>query len=426
MRRIGILVLLAASGGTARAAEPFRQTVTNTGRNINAPAFEISSRKPYPLTPGCPYSWSIRKRTLHGGRQEGVELIEVDNGKLLLIIIPTRGMGILSVAMDDLRLGWDSPVHGVVHPQFVNLQSRGGLGWLDGFSEWLCRCGLESNGHPGTDRFINHVGEEATMELTLHGKIANLPAQDVEVVIDREAPFRLHVRGRVAERMFHGPKLELVTDISTEAGSRSFRITDVISNQGSQPQEFQILYHINFGPPLLEKGSTFLAPVERVTPFNDHAAKCVRDYRDYAGPEPGFVEQVYCVRLSGDSHGRSLAVLQNRAKDRAVSMAFSLKALPYFTLWKNTAAEQDGYVTGLEPGTNFPNTRRIERQFGRVPRLAPGASHRTVLDFALHVGLEEVQAIAERVAAIQGNRPELVDDQPARVSGPVERVGKQP
>ena len=74
----------------------------------------------------------------------------------------------------------------------VKPKSRGGLGWLEGFNEWMVRCGLESNGHPGTDKFINNVGDEATMELTLHGKIQNTPASEVEVVVDREAPRVVH------------------------------------------------------------------------------------------------------------------------------------------------------------------------------------------------------------------------------------------
>jgi Domain of unknown function (DUF4432) len=89
--------------------------------------------------------------TLHGGKQEGVEVVVVDNGKLQFTVIPTRGMGVLSVTMGDVRLGWASPVKEVVHPRHINLQSRGGLGWLEGFNEWMVRCGLESNGHPGTD-----------------------------------------------------------------------------------------------------------------------------------------------------------------------------------------------------------------------------------------------------------------------------------
>jgi hypothetical protein len=211
-------------------------------------------------TPDCPIAWSIKKVTLHGGKQEGVDLVVVDNGKLQVAVVPTRGMGILWAKLGDVRLGWDSPVKEVVHPKFINLQSRGGLGWLEGFNEYVVRCGLEWNGHPGTDAFVNNVGETATMELTLHGKVGNLPAQEVEVVVDRAPPYRLHMRGRVDERMFYGPKLELWTDLSTEPGSDRFRIADTITNRGGQEQEFEVIYHCNHGRPLLEDGSTFLAP----------------------------------------------------------------------------------------------------------------------------------------------------------------------
>ena len=89
--------------------------------------------------------------------------------------------------------------------------------------------------------------------------------------------------------------------------------------------------------------------------------------------------------------------------------------MPFSTLWKNTAAEKDGYVSGLEPGTNFPNNRRIERKFGRVPKLAAGASRRFAIDFALHSGSDQVKAVSDRIAAIQGDRKPTVDDAPAKV-----------
>src|SRR5437868_7084588 len=140
-RIMGSIVLLACVAGPA-AAEPYRKTLISTGQNVRAGQGDITAKE---ATPGCPVAWSVRTRTLHGGKQEGVELIVVDNGKLQITVIPTRGMGVLSVAAGDVRLGWDSPVKDIVHPQFVNLQARGGLGWLDGFNEWLCRCGLENN-----------------------------------------------------------------------------------------------------------------------------------------------------------------------------------------------------------------------------------------------------------------------------------------
>ena len=145
-----------------------------------------------------------------------------------MTLVPTRGMGILRVVMGDLRLGWDSPVREVVHPKYVNLNARGGLGWLEGFNEWLARCGLEWAGHPGRDTFVNNVGEQAEMDLTLHGKVENIPASEVEVLIDREPRPRIRVRGRVDERAFYGPKLELWTEVSTEPGATTFRIDDAL------------------------------------------------------------------------------------------------------------------------------------------------------------------------------------------------------
>lgn len=406
---IPLLLMAALISPSASGAEPFRKTLISTSQNVHVDAWEVKTQE---AVPAGPAGGSVRKVTLRGGKQEGVDLIILDNGKLQITIIPTRGMGILHALMGDVRLGWDSPVQEVVHPQFIDLQGRGGLGWLDGFNEWLCRCGLENNGAPGPDRFINNVGDEAAMELTLHGKIANLPAQEVEVIIDRDPPYRMRVRGRVDEKMFYGPKLELETEISTEPGAPSFRIADVITNRGGQDQEFEILYHANFGPPLLEAGSRFLAPASRVTPINERAAKAIATYADYLGPTPGFIEQVYCLHPRADAQGRTLIMLQNRAADRGVSMAYAVNELPYLTLWKNTAHQAEGYVTGLEPGTNFPNHRSVERKFGRVPKLAPGASHRAAIEVGIHVGSSQVKRVADEIAAIQGARPPVLDPKP--------------
>lgn len=381
--------------------EPFRQTLTSAAENIHTAEWQVTNRTL--RLPGGP-PWSVRQRTLHGGSQEGVQVIEVDNGALRFTVIPTRGMGILKVESGKLRLGWDSPVKEVVHPKFINLQSRGGLGWLEGFNEWLVRCGLESFGAPGPDKFRTASGGEQTLDLTLHGKIANIPASEVEVVIDRTPPFRIRVRGRVDERMLFGPQLELWTEISTEPGATSFRVEDRVRNAGGSEQEFQLLYHVNYGPPLLEAGAGFRAALKRVTPANQHSAAGLRQFDTYAAPTPGFAEQVYFMEPSADAAGLTTVMLHNAAADLGVSMTFSLREFPSFTLWKNTGALSDGYVTGLEPGTGYPKPRQVEREAGRVPRLAPGEERSFVTEFAALASREEVAAVAKAIARLQGGR----------------------
>ena len=381
-----LLPLLATTG----AAQPARKLLISTSENLNPERVFLDSKA---VTPDCPVKWNVSLDTLRGGKQDGVRLVTIHNGKLRIVLIPTRGMGILDVTLTDpaakgkgdepLKLGWKSPVTEVVHPRHVNLNLRGGLGWLEGFNEWLCRCGLENTGQAGKDEIINNVGDKQTVDLTLHGKIANIPASEVEVIVEKKAPYRITVRGIVHEKMLFGPKLELIAEVSTEPGADTFRIEDTVINRGSQPQEYQILYHYNFGKPLLGEGAKLHVPVERVTPYNANAAKAVKTWNSFAGPAPGYVEQVYLMRPLADKNGRVNVLLHNPKGDRGVALQYAKKELPYLTLWKNTGHDDDGYVIGIEPGVSFPNMRKVERQAGRVPTLAGGASHRMRMDFTL-------------------------------------------
>ena len=355
---------------------------------------------------------SITQTTLHGGKQEGVELIRIDNGKLVITVIPTRGMSILSVESADMKLGWNSPVKDVVHPQYVDLESRGGLGWLEGFNEWMVRCGLEFAGHPGLDKFVTNTGDEAEMMLTLHGKIGNIPATDVKVHIGEQKPHRISITGTVHERLFYGPKLKLETTRVTDAGSDSFRIIDRVTNLGAYDQEFQLIYHANYGAPLLGKGAKVHVPAKRVAPMNAHAGKAIDDWATYKGPTKGFIEEVYLFEPLYDSDGTTLAVLQNAAGTQATEIRWSVLELPYLTVWKNTADERDGYVTGIEPATGYPFNRSVERAAGRLPKLAPGVTRQFALGFTLHSDKAGVDKAMARVRKIQGDAKLEVQREP--------------
>ncbi len=394
---------------TTAQANPHYQVLTSTKRDTHAESWQLKSSDLSGYKGDA--RWSINKRTLHGGKQEGVDLIEVDNGRLQFRVIPTRGMSVLDVTLGDVRLGWNSPVKEVVHPSHINLHDRGGLGWLDGFNEWMVRCGLSFAGHPGEDQFINNVGDEATMNLTLHGKIGNIPASDVIVVVDREAPYRIRIRGRVHEVSFYGPNLEIWTEISTVPGSNSFRIRDVITNKGAFDEEFQVIYHANFGRPLLGKGARMLSAAKKIVPFNENAAQAIDRQEVYSGPIKGFTEEVYKIYPKADEDGNTTAMLIDPAGGSGVMVSWPVEQLPYLTQWKNTAEENTGYVTGIEPGTGFPHNRSYERKHGRVPKLGPGQSRTFELDFSILSNVEEVKAAAAAVMELQGNNgPEIHKD----------------
>jgi hypothetical protein len=408
-------LLAQASVGLAQAAaedDAIRYVLLSAAANERREKFELSERDLPDLKTSTP--WSVTAETLHGGKQEGVERITIDNDTLQIVVIPTRGMSVLEVRHDELRLGWESPVKESVHPQFMNLERREGLGWLEGFNELMVRCGLEFAGHPGQDEFVDNTGATARMNLTLHGKIGNTPASEVELLIDREPPHRIRLRGVVHERSFYGPKLELVAEISTTPGADTFRIQDRVVNHGATEQEFEVIYHTNYGRPLLGEGARVVVPARRVEPMNDEAAKAIDGYATYAAPTKGFIEQVYLVTPYADPEGETIALLCNAAGDWGTSIRWSLKDLPYLTIWKNTAAIEDGYVTGLEPGTCFPFNRRVERQFGRVPKLAAGESREFTLEFGLYNGRDSVAQAEAAVAALGGDRPTQIEKSPPK------------
>ena len=123
---------------------------------------------------------------------------------------------------------------------------------------------------------------------------------------------------------------------------------------------------------------------------------------------------MYCVYPLADSSGKVSAVLMNRKKDRGVKLSWLLKELPVFTLWKNTTSLKEGYVTGLEPGTNFSYNRRIERQAGRVQKLAAGATHHSRVEFTVLNG-DQVTSEGKAIADFQRSHPATIETNPPEV-----------
>ena len=349
--------------------------------------------------------WKVSKKTLHGGMQEGVELLQVDNGKLQFTVIPTRGMSVLKVQCGEVSLGWNSPVKQVVHPSLIDLNDQGGLGWLAGFNEMMVRCGVEFAGHPGEDN---------GKMLTLHGRVGNIPASEVSVVVDDKEPYRIRVRGKVEEKMFKFGVFELWTEVSTVPGSNTIQFSDRLVNKSEYEKEYQIIYHANYGRPILEKDAKFVAPVKKVSPLDDYAAKDIGSYQTYLGPTKDYGEQVYCLEMNAESSGMTTVMLRDSKGKTGVAMNYNTKALPYFALWKNTDTETDGYVTGLEPATGYPYNRSVERKAGRVPKLKPGGE----VSFHVEISvLENEKAVTEtkkRIEQIQNGKNTEVSKSPPK------------
>ncbi len=374
--------------------------LTDTSTGTYARSFAIGPSD----VPGTADGFSVTRKTLEGGLRHGVELLEVDTGSSQLSIVPTRGMGIWKASIGGVPLEWKSPIRGPVHPAFVPLSDPSGLGWLDGFDETLVRCGLRSNGAPDFD-------SRGQLVYPLHGTIANRPAHVLRVSVDGDTG-QIQVTGVVDESRFLFQKLRLTSTITTRTGEHGFRVNDVVTNVSGQQAEIQLLYHFNVGPPLLGAGSRLVAPVQAVVPRDDVAARAIDSWDVYAAPRSGFAEQVFFLDLLPDRNGQTPVLLKNAPGTKGVCIHFDRSALPWFTLWKNTAAHADGYVTGLEPATNLPNPRSYEGRQGRVVTIGPGQSVAMQIDVRVQINASEIARVEQAIAAIQKDVPRHAYPQP--------------
>lgn len=377
------------------------KTLIDAPSNLNTANWSVSSaewaKKDSP-------QWRLTLRTLHGGRQEGTQVLEVETGAIRFTIVPTRGFEVWKAEAAGTRLGWESPVKEIVHPAFVKLTDHGGLGWLNGFGGWMVRGGLASFGSPVMD------GDQ---QLTLHGHVDYIPASHVSVRYEDGPAPRLVFRGIVNDTEMFGPQLRLTSEISVELGKPEIAFDDTITNLSDLPQEMQSLYHTNFGPPLLGAGAQFIAPVASVAPMDAaSAANALDGWDHYSGPHgAGYAAQVFLLKLQADSRGETHAMLKAPDGAHGALMSFNIHELPVMSLWKNESSAKSGYVTGLEPGTSYPNPRPAERAAGRVPLLKGGEDYHIHLKIA---ALPDAKAVSDAEKSIHALavRPPVIQKTP--------------
>jgi len=275
-------------------------------------------------------------------------------------VVPDKGMDIYEASYQGRSLCWHSPT-GMVHPAYY---SNRGLEWLKGFTGGLLTtCGLSTAGAPSCDE-----GED----LGLHGSISNTPAENVAWSERWEHGDCLFgISGTVRETSVHGPNLVLHRTIASSLNAASLTIHDVIENQGFRATPLMVLYHFNFGFPLLTPRSRIYAPSAQITPINDFSRETVDQWNLFGEPQLGLGEKVYFHQMESSSD-KVTVVLVSDEEDPSygIAMSYDPRTLPKFNQWKMTSANH--YVLGLEPANCNTRGRESERSQGSLQFLDPG------------------------------------------------------
>ena len=76
-------------------------------------------------------------------------------------------------------------------------------------------------------------------------------------------------------------------------------------------------------------------------------------------------------------------------------------------------------MTGLEPGTNFPNFKTFERQQGRVPVLPPGGRWESSWSLEVLDSADRVAAVLAEVVKLQAHARAVIHRTPQGRFSPV-------
>lgn len=301
----------------------------------------------------------VRLSELGDGRARGMRVADVYTGSgFRFQVLLDRAMDIGAAEYAGRPLAWLYPSLGTAaqyEPQ--------GAGWLRTFGGGLLTtCGLTHIGAPDVDE-----GEA----LGLHGRISHIPAEEVRVTKAwQSADYVITIEGQMQQAVLFGENLLLIRKISARLGASQLVIEDRVRNEGYRATPHMILYHCNFGFPLVSPDSELLIDDAWVEPRDEAAQRGLATHTRFDSPDPDYAEQVFFHQPRVDDEGFAQVALVNRAFGFGAYVRYRARELPYLWQWKLMGVGE--YVCGLEPANHVGKPRSQLRREGQLRFLAPG------------------------------------------------------
>lgn len=306
-------------------------------------------------------AYTLRRVTLSEGKAKGTEIIEVCTaGGLQVDILPDSGMDIGQVRYKGTNMTWickngyDTPAKFIPYEDEFLKTFSGGM---------VYTCGLRSAGDPNRDGSEYHP---------LHGRYHGLAADQIAAYVEDNTVI---IRGRIRETALFGEALELIRTIRIPVFGAQVTISDAVTNLNPNPEEYTLLYHCNFGYPLVSEKAHIQFPEDRkTTPRTPFAAEILGREHTFDAPVPCQEERCYFH----ENMERKVAIV-NEELGAKMTMCWS-ETLPILVQWRSMASGD--YACGLEPTNCYIMGRSAERENGTLPVLAPFETVRTELNFS--------------------------------------------
>ena len=267
---------------------------------------------------------SLRRYHLMGGTQEGLEVIDCDNGKLRFLVNVTKACDIMQVYHEGQNISFISK----------NGFTKREISFLNRFEGGMVyTCGLDNAGR--------REGYE------MHGTFHNTPAEILRAECSEEG---IVIEAVIRNSALFGQNLVMKRRITSAIEGEHIVLEDTLCNEGFSDAEYGLLYHVNVGYPMLDEGARILideADCYACTPFASDTADARYAIGNAIPEEP---ECCYYLTVNTPK-----ATLENPRLGKAFTLSYSGDTLPCFLEWKSMASGD--YALGFEPAsTNLDNS----------------------------------------------------------------------
>lgn len=337
--------------------------------------------------------FELKEYRMTGGRADGMRAVDVDNGSgLCFTVLTDRSMDFGRVTFQGKNISFLSPC-GYVAPQYYDNRR---LEWLKSFTAGLLTtCGLDNIGMCCTDD-----GEE----LGVHGRISNMPAEQVSCRLEREAdgtPAAV-ISGVVRHSRIYKENLLLTREIRCRYGENTIYMHDKIENIGVREAPLMRLYHFNLGYPLIDEDAEVLISSAGVTPKSEFARQYAEKWNQLQKPEVGCEEMCYYHDMLSDEKGYAIAGAYQPKSSMGAVIRYDTASLDHFVEWKMMA--EGDYVLGLEPANAHIDGRDQARADGTLKMIRPGETVESSFCIQMLSGEQDLLMIKEEIRAMQSRR----------------------
>ncbi|MBK0417522.1 DUF4432 family protein [Leucobacter sp. CSA1] len=309
---------------------------------------------------------SCESSVVSDGPEAGTRRIRLVSGDLDVELLPDRGLDLGVARVAGVPVSWVSPTG------FPRRDLTADTGFARTFGGGLlATCGLQNFGPEQLEDGGGGAGSRVAHPM--HGRYGSIPASVVRAEADETGAV---VEGRVREAEVFGVDLELRRRVELPLGERAIRIRDVVVNRGALPAECMVLYHLNFGWPLVAEGTELRTGAEEVLPRDAAAEAGLEEWHRFPALSERYPEQVFSHRLPG---GRSAEIGIAHPGGFTARVAYDPAQLPGLFQWR--VAERGFAVLAVEPAT-------APTILGRADALARGLTRTLPPGGRFELGLE--------------------------------------